>query len=64
MASHVICNICNETISYTPSEVWKIGSHLQAKHSKDDVGHFFAKKDEDSYKCAGRREKMYKTTGR
>lgn len=66
MASHVICNICNETISYTPNEVWKIGYHLQTKHSQEDVGHFFADADsgnEYSYRCTGRKQKMYKTTG-
>lgn len=66
MESHVTCTLCNETISYAPCEVWKVSYHLQEKHFKDNVGYFFAKDDgrnELCYKVAGKKRKMYKTTG-
>lgn len=66
MASHVICKLCKESISYTPSEVWKVGYHLQTKHSQDEVAHFSAEDDgrNDYRYIRGRRKrKMYKTTG-
>lgn len=64
MASYVTCKVCKETISYAPGEVWKLGYHLQAKHSKHDVAHFSSKEDSKTeQRRVEKKKKMYKTTG-